>query len=584
MSVYKIQEVLAHHDVQDTVLPLQLTVKPIQLMGGIHSRGHLVHNGIHPLRTSLQQFPAGHDALHPIGVQLLFSVQELPHEFLLLVPILVRDTRHLCNSRGSTRRSLDLVPRLHLGVRHVHEQRIQTIPQLALNLRGGGEGHRLGLRLQQVQDRGRGGRILWGTKRVQSGIPRGFPRHTPASARHTESTVTGGGREWNGTPPFLVISYSRRPVTLLPMSCMVPTTDGIVSLSTPFSLRLPFLWILFPPFRHSHSPLLRMLAPPSLILLSLILPVHPPSLLIRLQSCPFSPPLDRHFLRVVFPPSLFLFSQPLSVGLIPLSFPRSRLLRVSLSSPSLLFSHFLWVSLSLPSSLFSIFLSIELSPSSFLFPISLSVVLSPSLFLFPISLSVFLHPLSFLFSRFLPPISSLFIHSLPVFLPPFSLVFPHLLPVGFLPRPVSFQLSAFRCLYPLRLLPSSFGTPPTLDVTCHSLPPLKSLERHLTLIVGQRRQYDTQLSNTFLFLGSFSSSGNQCLSILFPPTFLKLATLLWILVRHRDQMTHASSNTLAIFIDPLDQSATSTQTLPTPPFRWGVPPPPHPFGTPKAPT
>ena len=116
LSVYKIQEVLAHHDVQDIVLPLQLTVKPIQLMGGIHSRGHLVHNGIHPLRTSLQQFPAGHDPLHPIRVQLLFSVQELPHEFLLLVPILVRETRHLCNASGSTRRSLDLVPRLHLGV------------------------------------------------------------------------------------------------------------------------------------------------------------------------------------------------------------------------------------------------------------------------------------------------------------------------------------------------------------------------------------------------------------------------------------------------------------------------------------
>ena len=551
-------------------------------MGGIHSRGHLVHNGIHPLRTLLQQFPAGHDALHPIRVQLLFSVQELPHEFLLLVPILVRDTRHLCNASGSTRRRLDLVPRLHLGVRHVLEQGIQTIPQLALNLRGGGEGHRLGLRLQQVQGqllqvRCRGGRILGGTKRVQSGIPRGFPRHTPASARHTESTVTGGGRQWNGTPPFLVISYSRRPVTLLPMSCMVPTTDGIVSLSTPFSLRLPFLWILFPPFRHSHSPLLRMLAPPSLILLSPILPVHPPSLLIHLQFCPFSLFLSRHFLRVVFPPSLFLFSQPLSVGLIPRSFPRSRLLRVSVSSPSLLLSHFLWVSLSLPSSLFSIFLSIELSPSSFLFPISLSVVLSPSLFMFPISLSVFLHPLSFLFSRFLPLISSLFIHSLPVFLPPFSLVFPHLLPVGFLPRPGLFQLSAFRCLHPLRLLPSSFGT-------CHSLPPLKSLERHLTLLVGQRRQYDTQLSNTFLFLRSFSSSGIQCLSILFPPTLQKLATLLWILVRHRDQMTHASSNTLAIFIDPLDQSATSTQTLPTPHLGGGYPPPPHPFGTPKAPT
>ena len=330
------------------------------------------------------------------------------------------------------------------------------------------------------------------------------------------------------------------------MSRIVPTTRGPVSLPIPLLLRL-----VFPTFPQSRS---------------------------RRQ---LSLSLGRHFLRVVFPPSLFLFSQLLSVFIPPNLFPRSHLLRVSLSSPSLFFSHFLWVSLSLPSFLFSHFLSIGLSPSSFLFPISLSVVLSPSLFLFPISLSVFLHPLSFLFSRFLPPISCLFIHSLPVFLPPFSFTLSHLLPVGFLPRLVSIQPSTFRCLPPL---PSSFGTPPALDVTCHSLPPLKSLERHLTLITGQRRQYDTQLSNTFLFLGSFSSSGIQCLSILFPPTLQKLSTLLWILVRHRDQMTHASSNTLAIFIDPLDQSATSTQTLPTPHLGGGYPPPPTPSGTPKAPT
>ena len=303
------------------------------------------------------------------------------------------------------------------------------------------------------------------------------------------------------------------------MTRIVPTTTGSVSLP------IPPPRIVFPPFPQSRSRLLRAGLPPFLFL-QLSLPQSPlPSCPITLQFCPLSLSLGRHFLRVVFPPSLFLFSQPLSVGLIPISFPRSHLLRVSLSSPSLLFSHFLWVSLSLPSSLFSIFLSIELSPSSFLFPISLSVVLSPSLFLFPISLSVFLHPLSFLFSHFLPPISSLFIHSLPVTLS-------HLLPVGFLPRPVLFQLSTFRCLPPL---PNSFGTRPTLDVTCHSLPPLKSLDRYLTLITGQRRQYDTQLSNTFLFLGSFSSSGNQCLSILFPPTLQKLATLLWILVRHRDK-------------------------------------------------
>ena len=514
-------------------------------MGGIHSRGHFVHNGIHPLRPSLQQFPAGHDALHPIRVQLFFSVQELPHEFLLLiVPILVRDTRHLCNARGSTRRRLDLVPRLHLGVRHVHEQRIQTIPQLALNLRGRGEGHRLGLRLQQVQDRSRGGRILGGTKRVQSSIPRGFPRHPPASTRHTESTVTGWRRERNGTPPLLIFTLPPPLVALLLMTRIVPTTRGSISLPIP---PLPLRLVFFPTFPQSRS---------------------------RRQ---LSLSLGRHFLRVVFPPLSFLFSQLLSVFLPPNLFPRSHFLRVSLSSPLSLFSHFLWVSLSPLSFLFSHLLPIELSPLLFLFPISLSIVLSPLLFLFfrfPPSIScLFIHSLPV----FLHPISFLFIHSLSVFLPPFSFLLSHLLPVDFLPRPGSFHLSTFRCLPPL---PSSFGTRSTLDVTCHSLPPLKSLERHLTLIVGQRRHHHTQGSNTF----PLSLLGPQCLSIFFPPTLLKLATLLWILVRHRDQMTHASSNTLAIFIDPLDQSATSTQTLPTPHLGGGYPPPPHPFGTPKAPT
>ena len=335
------------------------------------------------------------------------------------------------------------------------------------------------------------------------------------------------------------------------MSRMVPTTTGPVSLPIP-----PLLRLVFPTFPQSRS---------------------------RRQ---LSLSLGRHFLRVVFPPLSFLFSQLLSVFLPPNLFPRSHLLRVSLSSPSLFFSHFLWVSLSPSSFLFSHFLSIGLSPSSFLFPNSPSVVLSPSLFLFshflsvflhpsscmfshflwvvlspslfpfpfpfPISLLVFLLPLSVLFSHFLPPISCLFIHSLPVFLPPFSFTLSHLLPVGFLPRLVSFQPSTFRCLPPL---PSSFGTRPTLDVTCHSLPPLKSLERHLTLITGQRRHHHTQLSNTFL----------------------------WILVRHRDQMTHASSNTPAIFIDPLDQSATSTQTLPTPHLGGGTPLPLPLRGPPKHP-
>ena len=330
------------------------------------------------------------------------------------------------------------------------------------------------------------------------------------------------------------------------MSCIVPTTRSSVSLPIP---PLPLRLVFFPTFPQSRS---------------------------RRQ---LSLSLSRHFLRVAFPPLSFLFSQLLSVFIPPHLFPRSHLLRVSVSSPLSLFSHFLWVSLSPLSFLFSHLLSIELSPLSFLFPISLSIVLSPLLFLFfrfPPSIScLFIHSLPV----FLHPISFLFIHSLSVFLPPFSFLLYHLLPVGLLPRPGSFHLSAFRCLYPLRLLPSSFGTRPTLDVTCHNLPPLKSLERHLTFLGGQRRHHYTQGSNTF----PLSLLGPQCLSIFFPPTPLKLATLLWILVRHRDQMTHASSNTLAIFIDPLDQSATSTQTLPTPHLGGGTPLPPTPSGPPKHP-
>ena len=353
-------------------------------------------------------------------------------------------------------------------------------------------------------------------------MPCRFPYCTPASARQTESTVTGWGCSWwNGTPPFLVITYSRRPVTLLPMSRMVLTTPCILSLPMPFSRCLHLLWILFPPFPHSRSHLLRILrmpAPPSLTLLSPPLPVHPHSRLIIPYSFLPSFLLGSHFLGVVFPPLSFLFQHLLSVVLIPCLFP---------------FSRFLQVNLSLPSSQFSIFLSVVLPPFSFLFSPLLSkrwMLLQSFLF----SLSLFFSLLSLFLSIVRPPLSFLLSHFLSIVRPPFSFTLSLFLRVGFLPRPVLFPLSTFRCLLPL---PSSFGTRPALDVTCHSLPPpLKPLERHLTLITGQRRQYHTQVSNTQVS-NTFPLSllGPQCLLILFPPTLLKLATFLRILVRHRDQ-------------------------------------------------
>ena len=193
-----------------------------------------------------------------------------------------------------------------------------------------------------------------------------------------------------------------------------------------------------------------------------------------------------------------------------------------------------------------------LSPFSLLFSHFLSVGLLP----FPLSflqfLPAFLLPSSFLLSHFLSVGLLLFPQFLPVFRPPFSFVFPHFLWVGFLPLPGSFQFSTFR----FRPLSNSFGTRPTLRVTCRGLPPLKSIQIHLALGTGQRGQHDAQASNTL------------------PRIFL---------TRHDDgKNTHASPNTLAIFIDPLDQSATSTQALSTPYLGGGYPPPPHPFGDPHS--
>ena len=342
-----------------------------------------------------------------------------------------------------------------------------------------------------------------GAKRVQARMPCRFPYCTPTSARHTEPTVTGWGRLWNGTPPLSIPLLAPLPI--------------------PSSRRPRLLRVVFLPSFSLRFHLLRMLVPPFFILLSLPLPEHLPSCLIRPQSFPPSFPLGPHFLGVVFPPLSFPIYHLLSIVLIPCSLPFSQFLRVRLILPSFLFSHLLSVVLPPFSFPFSPLLYIR--GSSFLLSHFLSVVLHPLLVLLSHLLSVVLLPLSFLFS-----------HLLSIVRPPLSFILSHFLPVGFLPHPVSFPLSTFRCLLPLRLHSSSIRTRPALDVTCHSLPPLKPLDRYLTLITGQRRQYHTQVSNTHIS-NTFPLSlvGPQCLSILFPPTLLKLATLLWILVRHRDQ-------------------------------------------------
>ena len=177
---------------------------------------------------------------------------------------------------------------------------------------------------------------------------------------------------------------------------------------------------------------------------------------------------------------------------------------------------------------FSRFLSVGLLPFSLLFSMFLWVGLSPSSFLFSQFLSV----------RFLPFIPS-FPQFLPVSLTPFFFLCLHFLWVGFLPLFDTFPPSSFRFLHLLRL------------------PLFQSFDTRLTLSTGQRGQHDAQLSNTlprnFFFTG------------------------------HDGKNTHSSPDTLAIFIDPLDQSATSTQAF-SPFFRWGVPPPPTPSGLPIAPT
>ena len=342
------------------------------------------------------------------------------------------------------------------------------------------------------------------------------------------------------------------------MSLMVQTIPCTNGLPDPFSLFLRSLQegLSIPSLPFSSFPL---------------------RLLITILSCPLlSFPLCPRFLRIVFPPS---------------SFPLSQLLSVSLSISSFLFSHFLLdrprsflITLQSHLLLFPTsfvlchhFLRVRIPPSFFLRLHFLPVRIPPSFFLRLDFLPVRIPPFSFVFPHFLPVGLLLFPQFLPVFLPPFSFVFPHFLWVGFLPLPGSFQLSTFRFL----LLSSSIGTRLALNVTCRCLPPLKSIQIHLTLHTGQRSQHHTQ---ALPFSPSFSSLGIQSLPILIPPAFQKLSTFLRILVGHRDKNTHASPNTLAIFIDPLDQSATSTQALSTPYLGGGYPPPPTPSDPPIATT
>ena len=248
----------------------------------------------------------------------------------------------------------------------------------------------------------------------------------------------------------------------------------------------------------------------SLVIPSLPFSSFPPRLLITILSCPLlSFPLFLKFLRIVFPPSSFLLSQLLSVSLSISSFLFSRFLLGHLVS---LQSRLLSCPTSFPLGLH--FLRVRIPPSLFPFSQLLWVGLSPFSFLFSHFLWVGLSPFSLPFSHFLWVGLILFPQFLPVFLPPFSFLLSHFLWVGFLPLPVSFPLSTFRFLYPLRLLSSSIGTRLALNVTCRCLPPLKSIDIHLTLSTGQRGQHHTQVSNTLPFSPSFSSLRIQSLPIL----------------------------------------------------------------------
>ena len=58
----KIKEFLVHCNVHDDLLPFQLGMESVQLVIGIDG-GHVLHNGVHPVRTVPHQLPPCHDSL-----------------------------------------------------------------------------------------------------------------------------------------------------------------------------------------------------------------------------------------------------------------------------------------------------------------------------------------------------------------------------------------------------------------------------------------------------------------------------------------------------------------------------------------
>ena len=78
------------------------------------------HNRVHSLCTTIQQLPSCNSSILRLRMQLGFSFQHLQHGVLLL-PILVRDSRHGSNPSRLTGRGRGR-SRLHLGVRFVREQ------------------------------------------------------------------------------------------------------------------------------------------------------------------------------------------------------------------------------------------------------------------------------------------------------------------------------------------------------------------------------------------------------------------------------------------------------------------------------
>ena len=293
----------------------------------------------------------------------------------------------------------------------------------------------------------------------------------------------------------------------------------------------------------SLSPSLVAFFPVSLIVPTTPYPVSLPVLLslclqfLRVRLPPFSLPFSRFppdllptfliSLRLLSFPTFFPhFTHFLSVRFPPFSLSLSQLLSIGLPISQFLFSHFLLD-----------------RPHSFLISLQSRLLSCPTFSpLFLHFLWVRFSPFPFPFSLFLLvdfPISSFpFSHFPLVSLTPSFFLCLHFLWVGFLPLFDTFP-SSFFCS----------STCSAFHFFSRSIHP-----SHSTPV----SEVNTTRNSLTHFLGSSSQD---------------MAT----------KNTHSSPDTLAIFIDPLDQSATSTQALPF--FRVGGTPLPPPLrGPPVAPT